>query len=267
MSDPPADPAAWVGRTARAEDIVTAGPRRRLAAALGLDAPPGDVPILWHWLYLLDATPASDLGDDGHPHRGGFLPPVAGRRMWTGGRVEVHQPLRDGDAVERLSTVAAVEPKQGRHGALVVVTVRHQIHGPAGLAVAEEQDLVYASARPAAPRAGGGRPPAAAWAGRVVTDTVLLFRFSALTFNGHRIHYDAEYARTEGYPGLVVHGPLLAMLLAGLAAEHGVRPRRLWWRARAPFSCGEPIHLRGSAAGDLSAYSDSGARRVEAGFS
>lgn len=209
-----------VGRTQTMQDEVSPRLLRGLAATLDVPAPE-TLPPLWHWMLFQDWAPASGLGPDGHPRRGGFLPPVHDlpRRMWAGGTVTFHAPLRAGDAVTRTSTVAAVTEKQGGSGRLVFVTVQHRIDGPAGLAIEETQDIVYrgaegAAVKPAPPAAAA---PADALQNDVMPDPVLLFRYSALTGNGHRIHYDLDYVRTEeGYPGLVVHGPLQATWLAGL---------------------------------------------------
>ena len=214
----------WVGREERRSDVISAAQLAGLAATLDRDEPypqPGDpVPPLAHWLHFLPQAPQSRIGGDGHPQRGGFLPPVhLPRRMWAGGRLEWHAPLAVGDPVERVSTIAKVEGKQGRSGTLVFVTVRHEISGPQGLAIAEEQDLVYREAAvPGAPApAPTPAPEGEAFSREIAPDPVLLFRYSALTFNGHRIHYDRPYClEEEGYPGLVVHGPLIATLLVDL---------------------------------------------------
>ena len=196
---------------------------RRPALAAGDTLPP-----LWHWLYFWDIAPRSGLGRDGHPALGGFLPPVGpARRMWAGSRVEFPGRLVLGEPVERVSTIASVVEKTGRTGRLVFVTVRHELTGPEGLAVVDEHDIVYREdSRPgAAGRAGEAAPDDAVWTEPVTPDPTLLFRYSALTFNGHRIHYDRDYARdVEGYGGLVVHGPLLATLMVGLGGR--ARPDR-----------------------------------------
>jgi 3-methylfumaryl-CoA hydratase len=214
----------WIGRSETHADIVTAAPAAALAATLDRDdAPPrtGDIlPPLWHWLYFLPAHRQSALGPDGHAARGGFLPPVdLPRRMWAGGRLEFHHPLRVGEAVDRVSRIVDVTLKQGRTGPLVFVLVRHEISNPLGLAVTEEHDIVYRGH----PAVGEPAPapvaalPDPAWQRTIRPDDVLLFRYSALTFNGHRIHYDRRYAtEVEGYPGLIVHGPLIATLLLDL---------------------------------------------------
>lgn len=256
----------WIGRQSRSADTLDAGPLRLLAATLDrpLDGDgPRTVPPLWHWLYFLSAQPPRDLGPDGHPRRGGFLPPVPlPRRMWAGSRLEWRRPLRVGESVERLSTIEDVALKQGRSGPLVFVTVRHEVRGPgdAGPALVEHHDIVYRGTSPAggAPIAAGPADVTAGpWERDLVPDAVLLFRYSALTFNGHRIHYDRPYAtQVEGYPGLVVHGPLIATLLLDLLHRHGAggELRRFQFRALAPAFAGERLMLRGlPAAGGSSA--------------
>ena len=215
----------WIGKTETHHDVVTLWPMAALSATLDRDdAPPqaGDpLPPLWHWLYFLPTDRQSALGPDGHARRGGFLPPVElPRRMWAGGRLTFHRAIHAGDAIARTSTIASIQEKQGRSGALVFVVVRHEIAGPAGLAITEEHDIVYRGHAPAA-AAPPAAPRDARWERAVQPGDVLLFRYSALTFNGHRIHYDRRYAvETEGYPGLVVHGPLIATLLLDLLRRH-----------------------------------------------
>jgi 3-methylfumaryl-CoA hydratase len=212
----------WVGRTETAQDVVGAAPLALLAALLDRDdAPPapGDpVPPLAHWLCFLPAHRQSDLGEDGHPRRGGFLPPVPlPRRMWAGSRIEFLRPIRVGEPVRRVSRIAAVKVKEGRSGPLVFVTVRHEVSGPAGLALVDEHEIVYRGAEGRAVAAPVAAPAGEAWSREIRPDPVLLFRYSAATFNGHRIHYDHPYVTgVEGYPGLVVHGPLVATLLVDL---------------------------------------------------
>ena len=216
----------WIGRTERRADLVTPAPLTMLSATLDRDDPEpvagAEVPPLWHWLYFLPVAPQSQIGPDGHPRRGGFLPPVPQpRRMWAGGRLAFEHPLRVGDEITRVSRIADVSVKEGRSGKLVFVCVRHEISDARGVALTEEHDIVYRSAAGAADAAAAPqRPPIAgqqAWSRSVAPDAVLLFRYSALTFNGHRIHYDRAYVtEVEGYPGLVVHGPLIATLLLDL---------------------------------------------------
>ena len=215
---------SWIGRREQVDDLVAPSRVAALAATLDRDDPaplPGDaLPPPWHWMLCVPAARQSALGPDGHPARGGFLPPVPlPRRMWAGGRLSFPQPLRVGEAVQRRSQVISVEHKSGRSGDLVFVLVRHEFHGANGLAVTEEHDIVYRdlpSAVSSSPTLVAA-PDDSAWQRRIVPDDVLLFRYSALTFNGHRIHYDRRYVtEVEGYPGLVVHGPLIATLLLDL---------------------------------------------------
>jgi 3-methylfumaryl-CoA hydratase len=213
-----------VGKTEILDDSIGAAPVAALAATLDRDDPTPQagmvLPYLWHWLYFLPHARQSEIGEDGHPKRGGFLPPVPlPRRMWAGGRLEWHQPLCVGESIQRTSGIASVSHKSGRSGDLVFVLVKHAIHHAQGLALSEEHDIVYrdAPAADAAPIAPQVAPKDADWSRTITPDDVLLFRYSALTFNGHRIHYDRRYVTTvEGYPGLVVHGPLIATLLMDL---------------------------------------------------
>lgn len=219
---------SWQERSETMSDIITAAPLRALSATLDRDDPaPEDgsaVPALWHWLYFLPHARQSEIGPDGHARRGGFLPPVPlPRRMWAGGRLrwEAGNPLRVGKQVQRVSTIRSVQHKTGRSGELLFVLVEHRFSNQDGLALTEEHDIVYrAAARPGDPEPPPQQPPLAdqaAWSRTIVPDDILLFRYSALTFNGHRIHYDRRYVtQVEGYPGLIVHGPLIATLLLDL---------------------------------------------------
>ena len=249
---------AWVGKTEARSDVIDARPVSLLSATLDRDDPPpraGDpLPPLWHWLYFLPTYRESDVGPDGHAKRGGFLPPVPlPRRMWAGSRIEWLRTLGIGDAVSRASRIVSVTPKAGRSGALVFVVVRHELSNATGLALVEEHDIVYrdlpagGSETVGAPRAQAraSEPP---WKRRVVPDDVLLFRYSALTFNSHRIHYDRRYVtEVEGYPGLVVHGPLLATLLVDLLRRQrpGVALKRFEFRAVAPLFDTSPFDVCG----------------------
>jgi 3-methylfumaryl-CoA hydratase len=249
----------WIGRSETRDDLITATPMAALAATLDRDEPyPAAgtaVPPLWHWIYFTPLTRASDIGPDGHARRGGFLPPVPlPRRMWAGGRLTFTQPLRVGEVAQRVSTIQDVSVKQGRSGALVFVCVRHAYSGAAGLALTEEHDIVYREA----PQPGAAQPePTPAprdeqFSRIIVPDPVLLFRYSALTFNGHRIHYDRSYTTTEeGYPGLVVHGPLIATLLLDLLRRH--RPetqvRRFQFKAVRPTFDIHPFTVCGKVQG------------------
>jgi 3-methylfumaryl-CoA hydratase len=245
----------WVGRKESKNDIAAAWPVAALAATLDChdaDLVEGDpIPPGWHWLYFLEAMPASGLGPDGHPRRGGFLPPVAlPHRMWAGGRIEFPRALKIGEPIKRDSEIVAIEPKEGRSGRLVFVTVRHTVSASGEIAVIEEHDIVYReSTRPGAP-SPHAKPAAqsAAWAFEIVPDPVLLFRFSALIFNAHRIHYDIDYCRDqEHYPGLVVHGPLQTILLLELCRRHERRPvKKVDYRALSPIFHGERLAVNGN---------------------
>ncbi|WP_298233821.1 MaoC family dehydratase N-terminal domain-containing protein [uncultured Azohydromonas sp.] len=212
----------WIGRQAHAADSVRPMAARQMAAALSrghrVPAQAEELPLLWHWLCFPSIADGSELGLDGHPARGHFLPPVPlPRRMWAAGRLALHRAPRIGEPLRRESTIADVKAKDGCSGPLVFVTVRHEIEADGQPCITEWQDIVY---REAAKPGAESKPILAAEAALCETvplNTPLLFRYSALTFNGHRIHYDRDYATgVEGYPGLVVHGPLVATLLAGL---------------------------------------------------
>jgi len=245
--------AEWIGKTETRSDVVTPGPSAALSATLDREDPPpqmGDVlPPLWHWLYFLDRHRQSELGPDGHGRRGSFLPPIAlPRRMWAGSRFEFRHPLRVGDQITRETHIVDIKEKSGRSGPLVFILVRHEISNAEGLAFAEEHDIVYRDHGPGAPVQPA--PADAVWERVIKPDDVLLFRYSALTFNGHRIHYDRRYAtEVEGYPGLVVHGPLIATLLMDLLRRNEGRANVARFNFRAvsplfdtgPFAvCGKP---------------------------
>jgi 3-methylfumaryl-CoA hydratase len=244
----------WIGRTETRSDVLSVAPVAALSASLDYEYPRaliGDaLPPCWHWLYFQDAVAASDLGVDGHALRGGFLPPVAlPRRMWAGSRLRFASPLQVGAEVRRVSTIATVTQKEGRSGELVFVTVRHQIFQGENLAIEEEQDLVYRE--PGATNVVSLRRPAPAvahWSRQIRPDPVLLFRYSALTFNSHRIHYDRDYATAEeGYASLVVQAPLTATLL--LDGLHREMPKAevaaFEFRAIRPLLDGVPMQLQG----------------------
>ena len=249
----------WIGRSETVSDFATATPVAALSATLDREAerPPVGTPLpaLWHWLYFLPLHRCSDIGPDGHAKLGEFLPPVPlPRRMWAGSRFEFHRPLRVGDVLTRVSTIEDVTEKSGRTGPLVFVKVRHEVRrgDEAEVALTEFHDIVYREAArpddvapPPKPAPSGAR-----WEREWVPDEVLLFRYSALTFNGHRIHYDRRYVtEVEGYPGLVVHGPLVATLLLDLLRHQLPESvvKRYEFRAVRPvfdgnrfFVCGEP---------------------------
>jgi 3-methylfumaryl-CoA hydratase len=242
----------WIGKTETVEDIASSVPLAGLSALLDYDVPPrrdGELPPLSHWLYFLDHARQSQLGPDGHARRGGFLPPVElPRRMWAGSRIVFHAPVAIGAAMTRRSTVAAITEKTGASGAMVFVTVRHEISSVGELCIVDEHDIVYRQE----PKPGAKAPEqkredrVPQYARTVTPDPVLLFRYSALTFNSHRIHYDRDYCRdVEGYPGLVVHGPLTATLLMDHFLRHNPKARiaRFEFRSQSPLFDIAPFEL------------------------
>ena len=256
------DLASWIGRKETVDDTVTATPYAALSATLDdpPERPPSGTPLppLWHWLYFLPLYRQSDVGPDGHAKRGGFLPPVPlPRRMWAGSQLAFDAPLRVGDRITRASTIVDVTQKSGRTGPLVFVKVKHEIRAndAATPAIVEFHDIVYREA----PKPGDVAPrPTLAptrfdWQLHRVPDDVLLFRYSALTFNGHRIHYDRRYVtEIEGYPGLIVHGPLIATLLLELLRKKMPQARvtRYEFRSVRPLFDIHPFDVRGEASGD-----------------
>jgi 3-methylfumaryl-CoA hydratase len=249
--------ADWIGKTEAAEEWIALAPVRAAAAMLDdtttVFASGSPVPPLWHWFFFLPMAPQAQLGGDGHPQRGGFLPPIdLPRRMFAGARIRFVRPLVVGKPALRHSVIRDVIEKQGRTGALAFVTVAHRIDQDGAVCIEEEQDIVYreAGAPVAAPELRALPPaPAGSWTRLVSPTPTLLFRFSALTFNAHRIHYDRPYATgEEGYPGLVVQGPLTAVLLLELVRthkhEHAHRAVGAFeFRARAPLFDLAPFRL------------------------
>jgi 3-methylfumaryl-CoA hydratase len=259
LAEDPESFESWVGCTQESADQIALTPIRMMSATLdtpGNLASPIALPPLWHWLYFLPGERQSNIGPDGHPRRGGFLPPIAlPRRMWAGGRLVFLRPLTMGEPVKRVSRIQSIQNKSGRSGKLMFVTLLHEISGPQGLAVREEQDLVYRDA----PAPGAAVPlmfaaPSDEQFVRTVTpDPVLLMRYSALTFNSHRIHYDRPYAmQEEGYPGLVVHGPLIAtLLMEELRRAHPEkRISRFTFKAVSPLFDTAPFQVAGRLDGD-----------------
>ena len=269
-----------IGAAAISTSTIPAEQARRVAAVLD---GPGDLtdgdtlPLLWHWAFFTPAVPTGGLGSDGHPALSADGP-TAGlpRRMWAGGRITSEGGLVIGRPATRYSEVVSAVPKSGRSGRLLVVTARHRIEQDSRVVISEEQDLVYRThptepaegmeaAGPEAAPAGDHRPPApdGGWADPYVAGPVTLFRYSAVTFNSHRIHYDQPYARAqEGYPGLVVHGPLTATLLAESAMRRGATGRSFEFRASAPLFAGIAFTLVGrpaEAGTELSAVRNDGA--------
>jgi 3-methylfumaryl-CoA hydratase len=250
----------WIGRSETREDEVTSMPVAAMAATLDLDNVPSrngdDLPPLWHWMYFAPIARHSELGPDGHPKRGGFLPPVPlPRRMWAGGRLEMYQPLKIGSSVTRVSRIKNVNIKEGRSGTLVFVTVGHAYSDEGEIVLTEEHDIVYReNPRLDAPVPKPvAAPDGEAFSHQIVPDPVLLFRYSALTFNGHRIHYDRDYVtQVEGYPGLIVHGPLIATLLMDLLRRNLPQARV----ARFDFKAVRPVF-------DIHAFTVCGRREGE----
>lgn len=250
---------AWIGRTQELEDRIDPWVVAGMHATLDLDGPAPEtgapLPEGWHWAFFREVAPARELGPDGHPVRGGFLPPVAlERRMWAGGRLRFQAPLPVGATVRRHSTIQDVTLKESAGGPMVFVTVTHTIIVAGETVIQEAHDIVYLGSDRASAPARDAVRSSEPWRRTKTLDSTLLFRYSALTFNGHRIHYDADYCRdVEGYPGLVVHGPLTATLLLDLARRNagGRRIAAFAFRARAPLFCGEPLELVGGpASGD-----------------
>jgi 3-methylfumaryl-CoA hydratase len=249
----------WIGRSEQRTERIGAPAAQAMAATLDLDHAPGAgdaLPPGWQWLYFNPPARRSGLGEDGHPRRGGFLPPIElPRRMWAGSRIRYLADLPVEAEATRRSRIEKVENKVGKRGSLWFVTVEHTIASEGRDRIVEEQDIVYRDAPPtgAAPTVPAVHDAEARWGRDVMPDTTLLFRYSALTFNGHRIHYDQAYARdVEGYPALVVHGPLTATLLQHLAVEQGPgRPLASFdFRGVSPLFVSRPFRLEGHAADD-----------------
>jgi len=248
----------WIGRKESFPDNLDIGHVRQIALALDRPAPAeGEaLPHLWLWAHFVRGQAYAELGRDGHPARGSFLPPLGSRnRMWAGGRVRFLEPLRVGMPAERQSTILNIREKQGRTGTLLFFTVQHDYVQQGRLCVSEEQDVVYRD--PTAPRLEGSiEPPARQWSATVEPGTTMLFRYSAVTFNGHRIHYDLDYVtKQEGYPGLVVHGPLIAthMLQACVDANPGKEVATFHYRGLRPLIAPRPFEVAGSLLEDGSA--------------
>lgn len=251
----------WIGRSESARELINESQARGLAATLdrasNQPANGHALSALWHWLYFLPQARQSELGEDGHPRRGGFMPPVPlPRRMWAGGRLQWMKPIHIGEVVEKTSTILSIAHKSGRSGDLVFTTVQHEFRNGAGeLALREEQDIVYRGmARPGdsapTPQAAPQDPT---WSREIHPDPTMLFRYSALTFNGHRIHYDRPYAiEQENYPALVVHGPLIATLLMELACRESPQEKvaSFSFRAIRPLFDTSPFRVCGKLADD-----------------
>lgn len=262
------DPQSWIGQTELCDDNVDAGHIKKIAITLDAGVPEhGDVlPLLWHWGLFVNPVAYDGIGVDGHPVTGGFLPPAHNRnRMWAGGRLNFVQPLLVGTPATRKSTILAINEKEGRTGKLTFVTVRHEITQEHVLCISEEQDIVYRE--PAPPKLEGSVPaPRAQWSETVNPSPVMLFRYSAVTFNGHRIHYDQDYVtHEEGYPGLVVHGPLIAtqMCRAFVHAHPDKVVSSMSYRGLRPLIAPTPFEVAGTLVGedaqdDITAQDDLG---------
>jgi itaconyl-CoA hydratase/mesaconyl-C4 CoA hydratase len=244
------DFSAWIGRRQESQDRISFTLVKRIAATLGEPAPRSgeSLPPLWHWAFFQEPVTADELGPDGHPALGGFLPPAHNRnRMWAGSRLEFYQPLTVEADVTCVSTILNVEEKHGRTGSLLFVTVRHEYFQDGKRALQDEQDIVYREPTP--PKLSGTEAiPQGQWRDLVVPSPTLLFRYSAVTFNGHRIHYDWPYVTdTEGYPGLVVHGPLIATLnlRAFTKAHPNARLKRFTFRGVRPLISPQPFEVGG----------------------
>ncbi|AYC34088.1 transposase [Pseudomonas cavernae] len=266
-----ADYSAWLGRTEETHDELCATLVRRIATTFDEASPAVGqaLPPLWHWAFFQEPVPESGLGADGHPARGGFLPAADNRnRMWAGSEVEFLEPLRVGGRTVRQTRIEKIEEKSGRTGALLFVSLRHEYVQDGRLTLRERQDIVYREPTP--PKLGGGEPAAAGdWNETVVPTPTLLFRYSAVTFNGHRIHYDWPYVtEAEGYTGLVVHGPLIAtlMLRAFCRANPDARVRRFSHRGQRPLIAPQPFQVSGrivrAGVVELWAGNDSGIAQI-----
>jgi 3-methylfumaryl-CoA hydratase len=246
----------WIGRSTEASDVVTAqlvkGLRSTLFQEIGEPKPGEPAPFCVHWCLAQPVFPMSMLSQDGHPTRGGFLPPVPlPRRMWAGGELEFIDALRVGDEAKRTSRIADVTMKTGSTGILCFVSVEHVVTTARGTAIRERQDIVYRdiSSAPQAAPAKAPPPPVAKHRETHMADPVLLFRYSALTFNGHRIHYDRDYVtKVEGYPGLIFHGPLQASFIVEMAAKlHGGKPpKKIGYRGLQPLFEGSEFSVNAS---------------------
>lgn len=250
---------SWLGREQTRHEDLHPFRARALAATLDRETLPeaGDaLPPGWQWLYFVDTPRASDTGADGHPKLGGFLPPVPlPRRMWAAGGMQIERPLRLGEPAERQTRIAAIDAKSGKSGSLLFITLEHRLSQGGTLCISEQQNLVY-RAMPQGPAPlppGEPAPPEADWTQTVTPNPVLLFRYSALTYNGHRIHYDRQYAiEQEFYPALVVHGPLLATLILEQVQQRWPESRLLDFKFRAmrPSFDTHPLTVGGKRDGD-----------------
>jgi 3-methylfumaryl-CoA hydratase len=247
----------WVGRSMETSARIEPRPVAQMEATLDHEVPPakdGDaLPYLYHTMFFNPVARWSEIGPDGHPARGGFLPPVPlPRRMFAGARLAFHRPLRVGETVTRRTEIGSVEVKEGRSGTLVFLLLKHRLSGAEGLALEEEHDIVYRGVAGAAVAKAEPAPAGTQWRREIRPDPVLLFRYSALTFNGHRIHYDRPYVtEVEHYPGLIVHGPLIATLLVDLVRRElpEARLASFAYRAMSPLFDIAPFTVNGAREG------------------
>lgn len=265
----------WIGNTRTVKDIITPRLADSFNAIFDIDADPtGKAPLGCHWCLAPDIAPMRGLGVDGHPARGGFLPPVPfPRRMWAGGKLKFYGDFRVGDEVARQSTIEDVVMKTGRSGDMVFVAVRHRYMTGRGVALDEQQDIVYRKLEGGVAAAPAPSQPVAVTAAhqqRIDASPVLLFRYSAITFNGHRIHYDQPYVTgEEGYPGLIFHGPLQATYLLRLATElnGNIMPSEFEFRSVSPLFSGGEISIGADATSDgysLHVYDQTGRPTMDA---
>ncbi|MEO0329084.1 MAG: MaoC family dehydratase N-terminal domain-containing protein [Pseudomonadota bacterium] len=245
------NPNDWIGKQQYRSAVIDDRSSEMIAVTMGQPIPQAGEPLptCWHWAWFNDALPASELGRDGHPKKGGFMPPIPlPRRMWAGGDIEFHEPIVIGKEHQKLSTIKNIVEKDGRSGRLFIVTIEHVVSCGKMVCVRENQNLVYRDDPvPGVPKPSPPEPPGNPDDTKeLCPDSVMMFRYSALTFNGHRIHYDVDYAReVEGYPGLVFHAPLTATMLCRFAQD--ARPelpvRKFSYRATSPLYCGDKISL------------------------
>ena len=252
----------WIGRSETSMDFVDESRVAKLFATFNTPCPDPiheqALPALWHWMFFAPVVPFGELGNDGHPERGGFLPPVdLPRRMWAGGRLEFFRQIEVGNKIRRVSSIKDIVAKKGRTGEMVFVTVAHQILDDHGVLINEEQDIVYRELVPpdASTPSYKTSDESSDFSAEIFPNPVTLFRYSALTFNGHRIHYDRTYAtEIEGYPGLVVHGPLLATMLSLFAERKtGKKLSKFSFRGKRPIFDLDCFTLTGSISGKDSA--------------
>ena len=263
----------WIGRRTTSRELLDPAQANHMAVTLDRDPSyrAGDpLPPAWHWLYFHDLVKASDLGAEGHPRLGLVMPPVPlARRMWAGGILAFHSQIHLGEVVDRSSLIKSVTPKEGRSGPLFFVTVEHVFSSGGIVLLVEEQTIVYRNlSNEPESRNPQYAPPDPEFSRKCWLNSTALFRYSALTFNGHRIHYDLDYCRAvEGYPNVVIHGPLLATLLLDLCAQRGLSVGRFIYRALVPLYLPEPFTVNGKADGPnvkLWASSREGALAMEA---